>query len=208
MTNKFTSTIDVYNKHASQFVKHFEKKLDVTEADKFLSMVTAGGKVLDAGCGSARDAAYFVRKGYQALGIDLSAGLLAEAKKIHPEVPTKLMSLINITLEDSSYDGVWSKAAILHIPRSDVPTVLKHFHRILKPGGALFIQTKAGEGESTQPVPFDNSLERLFTFFTARELEALVSAAGFTVLNSYDFNGTERFQGSRDQDWVVIFARK
>lgn len=207
MTNKFSSTIDAYNKYSAQFVQHFEKKLDTTELDKFLAMIPAGGKLLDAGCGSARDAAYFVSKGFDALGIDLSEGLLTEAAKLHPEVKTMQMSLTEITLADESFDGVWSKAALLHIDRIDVPKVLGDFYRILKPGGALFIQTKAGDGEGAQPVPFDNSLERYFTFFNEKEIQQMVQNAGFTVLDSYDFNGQTRNMG-RDQEWVVLFAKK
>lgn len=208
MNNKFTSTIDTYNQHAARFVKHFEKKLDTAELDKFLENIPQGKYILDAGCGSARDAAYFISKGYKALGIDLSEGLLAEAQKAHPEVPTQLMSLTEITLPDNEFDGVWCKAALLHLDRMDIPKVLSHFYRILKPGGALFIQTKAGEGEGTQPVPFDESMTRMFTFFTLEEMQTLVKEAGFNVLASYDFNGKNRSINSRDQEWVVIFAKK
>jgi ubiquinone/menaquinone biosynthesis C-methylase UbiE len=208
MSDKFASTIQTYNRFAPQFIQHFEKKLDTTELDKFLAGVPKGGYILDAGCGSARDSAYFISKGYKALGIDLSEGLLAEAKKIHPEVTTQQMSLTDISLPDAEFDAVWCKAALLHIDRSDIPKVLKSFYRILKSGGALFIQTKEGEGEGTQPVPFDETVTRMFTFFTVEEMEALVKDAGFGLLGSYDFNGKSRGTNSRDQEWVVIFAKK
>jgi ubiquinone/menaquinone biosynthesis C-methylase UbiE len=133
---------------------------------------------------------------------------LAEAKKIHPEVTTQQMSLTDISLPDAEFDAVWCKAALLHIDRSDIPKVLKSFYRILKSGGALFIQTKEGEGEGTQPVPFDETVTRMFTFFTVEEMEALVKDAGFGLLGSYDFNGKSRGTNSRDQEWVVIFAKK
>jgi SAM-dependent methyltransferase len=208
MNSKFASTISAYNQHAAKFVQHFEKKLDTTELDEFLSLVPAGGHILDAGCGSARDAAYFISKGYEALGIDLSEGLLAEAKRLHPEVPTRLMSLTDISLPDASFDGIWCKAALLHLDRSEIPNVLRAFHRILKQDGHLYIQTKAGEGEGTQPVPFDETMTRYFTFFTLPEMQELVEQSGFDVLKGYEFNGNQRNMISRDQNWVVIFAKK
>lgn len=207
-TNKFASTNDVYNQHAAQFVQHFERKLDTTELDAFLKGVPTGGYILDAGCGSARDSAYMISKGYRALGIDLSEGLLAEAQRLHPEVPTQVMSLTNIDFPSDTFDGVWCKAALLHLDRADIPHVLKSFANILKPGGKLFIQTKAGEGEGTQPVPFDQKLTRYFTFFTLDELQALVRDAGFRITKAYDFNGQARNMISRDQDWIVILAGK
>lgn len=208
MSNKFASTIDTYNRHASQFGQHFEQKLDTTELDTFLASIPDSGYILDAGCGSARDAAYFISQGYRALGIDLSSGLLAEAHKRHPEVPTQHMSLTEITLPDKEFDGVWCKAALLHIDRSEIPNVLASFHRILKDTGMLFIQTKAGQGEGTQPVPFDPSMTRYFTFFTLEEIEALLLEAGFELAESYSFNGKQRFTNSRDQDWIVALAKK
>ena len=208
MVSKFTSTIDLYNKHAAQFVQHFERKLDTTELDKFLKLLSEGSRIVDAGCGSARDAAYMISRGYEAIGIDLSEGLLAEAHKLHPEVPTQLMSLTEISFGDELFAGVWCKAVLLHIDRAEAPRVLEQFHRILKPNGILFIQTKAGDGEGTQPVPFDPKLKRYFTFFTHNQLRILFEAAGFSVIESYYFNGKSRAMGSRDQEWVVAFGRK
>ncbi len=208
MSDKFASTIQTYNQFAPQFVQHFEKKLDTTELEKFLATIPTSGYILDAGCGSARDAAFFISKGYKALGIDLSEGLLAEANSLHPEVPTQQMSLIKLTLPDEEFDGVWCKAALLHLDRNDIPQVLKSFYRVLKPKGKLFIQTKAGEGEGTQPVPFDRTMTRMFTFFTLSEMAEQMSKAGFKLLDSYEFNSQDRGLGSRDQQWIVLFAEK
>jgi SAM-dependent methyltransferase len=208
MPNRFSPTINVYNKFASKFVSHFERKLDTAELDEFLKDIPQGGYILDAGCGSARDSAYIVSQGYKALGIDLSEGLLAEAKKLHPEVTTQLMSLTNIDLDDETFEGIWCKAALLHLEREDVSKVLNDYKRILKQNGKLFIQTKEGEGSGEQPVPFDDTLTRLFTFFTEEELVQLVEKAGFTVTKSHTFNGLKRSALSRDQDWLIIFAKK
>jgi len=208
MPNKFASTISVYNKYASQFVQHFENKLETKELDEFIALLPKNGKVLDAGCGSARDSAYMISKGYSAQGIDLSEGLLAEAKKIHPEVPTQLMSLTEISFPATYFDGIWCKAALLHLDRKEIPRVLKDFRKILKPNGILFIQTKLGQGEGTQAVPFNHKLTRMFTFFTIDELSDLVTSAGFELTKSYAFNGRSRSAQMQDQDWVVVFARK
>lgn len=208
MSNKFASTINTYNQYASQFVKHFENRLETTELDKFLLQIPKAGYILDAGCGSGRDCAYMMSQGYKTLGIDLSEGLLTEANKLHPEVTTQLMSLTDISLPNKEFDGVWCKATLLHLERTNVSRVLADFYRILKKGGQLFIQTKLGEGEADQPTVFDNSLTRHFTFFTLKEMVELIEQAGFVVTESYVFNGKQRNMISRDQDWLVVFAKK
>jgi ubiquinone/menaquinone biosynthesis C-methylase UbiE len=206
MSNAFDTTIQTYNKHASQFVKHFEKRLETLELDRFLGETPNGGYILDAGCGSARDAAYMMSKGYKVLGIDVAEGLLAEAKKLHPEVLTQNMNFAALTFPNNTFDGIWCKAALLHVERSVVPEVLEGFKRVLKPGGVLCIQTKEGIGEGTESAPFDPNVTRLFTYFTMEELGEMVKKVGFAITGIYSFNGAAR--GSREIDWVVVFAKK
>lgn len=208
MSQKFAKTIKTYNDYAAKFAAHFERKLDTFELDKFIKLIPEAGKVLDAGCGSARDAAYMIKSGRAAVGIDLSAGLLIEAKKLHPEVPTFQMSLADFSFSDESFDGIWCKAALLHLERSEIPQVINNFFQALKPNGILYIQTKSGEGEGAQVAPFDLTVERHFTFFSSRELMDLLTKAGFEILDNYDFNGLKRSPDSRNQDWLVIFAKK
>src|SRR5690606_2122640 len=119
--------------------------------DTFVQLLPKGGLILDAGCGSCRDAALLVKRGYEVLGIDASEGLLREAKKIHPEVETRVMSLTDLdNLEDRSFDGIWCRATLLHIDRDEVPKVLSNFYNKLKVGGVLYIHTKKGKGEGAQ----------------------------------------------------------
>ena len=70
------------------------------------------------------------------------------------------------------------------------------------------MQTKAGEGQGTQPVPFDPKLERFFTFYTEDELKNMLQVAGFKVIESYTYNGKKRYETDRDQDWVVLIAQR
>jgi len=205
---KFDQTIKTYNQYAGQFAAHFERKLDPAELDEFLKLVKKGGYLLDAGCGSARDSAYMLTQGFSVLGIDFSAGLLVEAKKLHPQVSTQQMSLLDLELSDAEFDGIWCKATLLHIDRLDIPKVLSEFYRVLKPGGQLFIQTKSGTGEGYQPSPFDATVTRYFSFFSLVEMTEMLRIAGFRINKSYEFNGLKRNAKSRDQDWLVFFAQK
>jgi SAM-dependent methyltransferase len=205
---KSATLINTYNKYAAQFVTHFETRPSIDQLEAFLKLVPAGGYFLDAGCGSARDAAYALAHGYKVLGIDLSTGLLEEASKLHPEVPTQVMSLTDITLRDEEFDAVWCMAALLHLDRQDVPAVLQSFNRILRPGGHLFVKVKAGMGEGSEKVSFDETLTRDFTYFTLLEMTELIKQVGFTILENYQYNGKGRYDRSRNIDWIVVVGRK
>ena len=74
-------TTDYYNSAAESYFQSTEGA-DFTEAyERFLKYVPKGGRIMDAGCGSGRDAAAFNRKGYLAEGIDTSAKLARLAKE-------------------------------------------------------------------------------------------------------------------------------
>jgi SAM-dependent methyltransferase len=205
---KFQATLDTYNRFATQFIPHLEIKVLTLEVETFLELIPKNGLILDAGCGSCRDSAQMIAQGYQAQGIDASTELLKAAAKIHPEVPTQVMNLTEMTFAKETFDGIWCRATLLHIDRTEVPKVLRDFYTILKPGGILFIQTKEGVGEGTEPVPFDPTQTRFFTFFQETELVNLIQAAGFTILQNSTRDKSNRGNGAISKKWVVVLAKK
>lgn len=205
---KFQSTLDTYNRFATQFIPHLEAKTSSKEVDSFLELVPKGGLILDAGCGTCRDSAQMVARGYQAQGVDASSELLKAAAKIHPEVPTQLMNLTEINFAKETFDGIWCRATLLHFDRTEIPQILNDFFHILKPKGALFIQTKEGEGEGPEPIPFNPIDTRFFTFFQETELVELIQAAGFQTIRNYTYDEKDRGDKPTSKKWVVVLARK
>ena len=45
------------------------------------------------------------------------------------------------------YDGVWANACLLHVERTDLPVVLERLAAATRPGGALALSVKEGDGE-------------------------------------------------------------
>ena len=84
-----------------------------------------------------------------------------------------------LPLSTACLDGVWMQASLLHLPREAGPHILAEVGRVLKPGGALYISVKQGDGEVTQ----DNlaGQPRFFTLYQPDELAGLVSGACFEV---------------------------
>ncbi len=54
----------------------------VAEVDFFLSLfaITPGARILDVGCGTGRHSVELAKRGYNPTGIDLSAGMIAQAR--------------------------------------------------------------------------------------------------------------------------------
>jgi SAM-dependent methyltransferase len=112
---------------------------------EFLPLVKAGGRILDAGSGSGRDTAAFLRKGYKVDAFDSSPQLAALSTEF-TGIPTRILRLQEF---DGApiYDGVWACASLLHVPKDELEDALGRLIRALRPGGVLYFSVKHGTGE-------------------------------------------------------------
>lgn len=140
-----TDTLGYYDNNAEAFVEStFTVSMDELY-DRFLPYLPKGGHILDAGCGSGRDALYFHERGYQVSAFDGSPRIVELAsRKTGLPVEHRTLSDIN---EVGVYDGVWACASLLHLSEAEVPAHIGQLWRALRPGGALYMSFKAGAGE-------------------------------------------------------------
>lgn len=200
MANKLKQAIQTYNKIADIYAKYTHEKIYQFQLTKFISLLP-GKKILDAGCGSGRDVEYFLEDGLEPTGIDISEGMIKEAKKRVKKGKFKIMDFLDLKFKDNSFDGVWSMAGLLHTPREDVKKALKEFYRVLKENGAIYIAVKEGEGEKEIKKEKYQNEPRHYVFFKKDELEKYLHENNFKIISSEvnDDQGTK---------WVEIFAKK
>lgn len=136
---------EYYQQNATTF---FEATVDVdmsTLHASFLSRLPAGARILDAGCGSGRDAKAFALRGYEVTAFDASAELARLASNhCGFEITVRTFAQLD---DVEAYDGIWSCASLLHLPRTEIPDALQHLWRALRPGGCLYVSFKFGTGD-------------------------------------------------------------
>jgi SAM-dependent methyltransferase len=98
----------------------------------------AGGRILDAGCGPGLVAEALLRAEYRVFGVDLSAEMIARARKRCARYGERA-SFAQMSLFDSalagSFDGAISRFVLHHTP--DQLGFIRRQAELLRPGGVL-----------------------------------------------------------------------
>lgn len=103
--------------------------------------------ILDIGTGRGNKLPVLKRKGV-VTGIDLSPAAIAMVKRRFPQNDFFVMSCEKLDFSDSSFSEIHCYDVLEHV--TDLSASLSEIHRVLKPGGKLFVE-----------VPFWRSEEKL-----------------------------------------------
>ncbi|GGM11222.1 class I SAM-dependent methyltransferase [Micromonospora yangpuensis] len=104
-----------------------------------------GWRLLDAGCGTGRDAGHLAGRGWTVTGIDTSARMLAHARARHPGVDFVQADLRSFALP-GRFDVVSClDSALLYChTNADLVAFLERCHTQLAPGGLLVTESRNG----------------------------------------------------------------
>lgn len=95
------------------------------------------GVILDAPCGTGQYFPIVRETGRRVLGVDQSAGMLAQARARGLADALEQVALQALTYV-AAFDGAMSVDALENVPPEDWPLVLANLHRALRPEGHLY----------------------------------------------------------------------
>ena len=184
-------TTDYYEQNAQDFYDG-TVEVDMSELyDRFLPLVPDGGFILDAGCGSGRDAFSFQKKGYQVTAFDASERLCKLASELLNQ--TVECMRFNEMNRQGAFDAVWACASLLHVPRAELPDSMSALVGSLKPNGVMYCSFKLGNDEREQS-------GRNFTDMTDESFRSLMSEINPDV--SIETWITEDQRPDRNESWL------
>lgn len=174
---------DAYDQIAAQYAARYATMPPVLAelGRTLLVQLPSNPVILDAGCGNGRDMAWFEAHRAQVTGIDLSPGMLAQARP-HVRGPLLEMDMRSLSLLDEAFDAVWCMAAFLHLPKTVAPEALAGFRRVLKRNGFLVLGLQEGYAEGWEQSMYGN-VERFFARYEPREIDELLLSAGFSTVS-------------------------
>lgn len=142
-------TLHAYDHAAASFADDWDSQPAGTDLQELvLRYFRRPGLVADIGCGSGRDAAWLAANGFDVVGFEPSAQLLAEARRRHPEVEFRSSALPELAnIPAGSFDNVLCETVIMHLDPGRAVEAASRLIDIVKPGGTLYLTWRVTQGE-------------------------------------------------------------
>lgn len=174
------TTVGHYNEVADDF-REGTRDHDVSQNIAALLRHIEGAapwQILDFGCGPGRDLKTFSAMGHIAVGLD-GAERFADMARAETGCDVLQQNFLELNLPAERFDGVFANAVLFHVPRQELPRVLRELHATLKPGGVLFSSNPRGENQEG----WNGS--RYGAYHDLDAWRELLNDAGFTELEHY-----------------------
>lgn len=174
------TTVGHYNEVADDF-REGTRDHDVSQNIAALLRHIEGAapwQILDFGCGPGRDLKTFSAMGHVAVGLD-GAERFADMARAETGCEVLQQNFLELDLPAERFDGIFANAVLFHVPRQELPRVLRELHATLKPGGVLFSSNPRGENQEG----WNGS--RYGAYHDLETWRVLLTDAGFTELEHY-----------------------
>lgn len=185
-----------YAEAADSLVQSYES---ITFEDIYrplLDLLPQGGRALDIGAGTGRDAAALAAKGFRVHAAEPTAELRAHARRLHPSpaitwTDDALPDLAGLHAGKIRFDLILMTAVWMHLDEEEREKALPRVADFLTPGGRLFMTVRKG------PVPPGR---RMFSI----PIDPLIAAAaksGLALLRNDEFAD---MLGRQDVSWTML----
>lgn len=190
-------TIKFYNDNAESF---YAATVNVDMSDlhrRFTDYLPKGALILDGGCGSGRDSLAFMEHGFLVDAFDASEAMVAKAIALTGlNVQLKRFDELK---DIERYDGIWTCASLLHVPRVELLHSMNALHNSLKRGGIWYLSFK--HGIETRVID-----GRLFTDMNESNLSKFFNELGGLKILDMWVTGDKR--SDRDDRWLNAIVKK
>jgi len=175
-----------YDRVADEYACHIYAELDNKPFDRELlirlaSAVKSKGQICDLGCGPGHIARFLHNAGADVFGLDLSPGMLEEARRLNPQLAFRQGNMLALDLPDNSLAGIVAFYAIVHLPRAALPRAFREMARVLKSSGLLLLSHHIGEETIHRDEWWDRPVNIDFHFFQPQSIQRDLEAAGLVV---------------------------
>jgi SAM-dependent methyltransferase len=157
------------------------KPLDRALLRAFAEQVGTLGPICDLGCGPGHVAAFLAAAGGAVEGIDLSNGMIEQARRRYPTIAFHQGDMRSLAIPHATYGGIIAFYSIIHLAPSELVATFREWWRVLRPAGRVLVAFHIGDTVVhlaewwQQPVDLD------FRFLQPEDVATALQQAHFTV---------------------------
>jgi ubiquinone/menaquinone biosynthesis C-methylase UbiE len=186
MNDPTNSIRESYDRLAEEYARRIadelqHKPLDRELLERFAQQTTGRGEVCDMGCGPGHVARYLRDAGASVFGLDLSPGMLEQARKLNPDISFREGNMLALDILDGALAGIAAFYAIVNIPKLSLPVVFREIQRVLQPGGLLLLAFHTGNEALHEDELWGQKISMDFLLLQPSEIKVDLEVAGFTI---------------------------
>jgi SAM-dependent methyltransferase len=162
-----------YGEASAERRDRFEKQAwKLTERAEFLRRLQQGScrTLLEVGAGTGQDSRYFADAGLDVTATDLSPEMVSRCQA--KGLAARVMDFSEPEFEPASFDAVYAMNCLLHVPNSELPSVLALIRDLIRPGGLFFMGVYGGSGTEGPADDDDHVPPRFFSWRTDEQIQA------------------------------------
>ena len=180
-----------YDAVASAYAHWLTAELDRKPFDRWLldrvAGLAGGNPVVDVGTGPGHVAAHLAAAGAEVTGIDLSPGMIDEARRRYPDLSFSVGDLSNLLRPPSAsgWGAITAWYALVHLAGSELAPAVASLTRVIVPGGWLALSLHAGAEVRHADELWEQPVDIDFVFHDPADVLAAVRAAGLVDIEWY-----------------------
>lgn len=175
----YDAVADEYAARIADELRH--KPLDRTLLAEVAEEARGRGPVCDLGCGPGHVARYLHDLGVEVRGIDLSPGLIVQARTLNPDIHFSLGDIRSLDVPDEAFAAVVAFYSLIHFEREELRPALAEIRRVLIPGGLLLAAFHRGSETRHLEEWWGREVRLDFVFFEPQQVESALAETGFAT---------------------------
>jgi uncharacterized protein YceH (UPF0502 family) len=176
-----------YDAVATAYADELLDELDRKPFDRWLlervAGLAEGGSVADVGCGPGQVAAHLALAGAEVTGIDLSPGMVDEARRRFPELRFEVGDLT--ALAPGSWAAITAWYSLVHLAPQELPGAIDALVRAVRPGGWLALALHEGDAGHHLDEWWGHAVDIDFSFHRRADVLGAVGATGLEAVEWY-----------------------
>jgi len=154
------ASVPFYDKHARQLAELYDRLAFEQLHQQWIKQAPVGGKALDVGCGSGRDACWLALNGWQVTAVEPASAMreVAVHKASNLGIDSNSIHWLDdslpqlSSLEGQQFDLILVSAVWMHLSVAHRPLALRRLQGLMSAKGVLVLTLRNGPNDDERPM--------------------------------------------------------